>query len=241
MRRLRPYLIGGAVAVLAIALLLVYRAGKDAQRVADQVTIQQAQLERENAIARADSSRRLWQADSAVAYRRVQQLELAAIQLTDSLRIQRRMTAELVIRTDTLRARIAAAPVPDSAGVRRQAFHAEQPPITVDVDVEARPDSILALIRASLAPIRLNVTGGCVDQPGSVRAAYVTASAQGFPNIDVGSSTFAPDVCNPLPVPEHRTLGDKVRTGIPWAVAGGAAVLLWNDIKDVVTSILGKE
>jgi hypothetical protein len=43
--------------------------------------------------------------------------------------------------------------------------------------------------------------------------------------VDVQNAVFSPDVCNPQPVMIKPRFSQKVRTGIVWALVGGAVAL----------------
>ena len=232
-RGIKAYAYGAAIASLLALLAWTYHRGKSDQKAADAPIIRAAKLGEENAIARADSTRHVMVAryDSAtgalrdsvdVAYRRAEQLELDRMRITDSLRIQRVITAQLQLQSDTLRARVAAAVTTDSAGTRYASFHEKQGPITVDVAVEVPEfDSARAEIVATVDPPLIDVDGGCSDAPpGGVRSAYLTASAPGWGRVDIGRLAFTPDVCNAVPVIIRPDFGQKVKSGIPWLVAG---------------------
>lgn len=232
-RGITAYLYGVGMATLIGLFLIVYFKGRNDQRAADAPKIRAAKLGEENAIARADSTHHVTVAvrdslgrvrDSVdVAYRRAQQLELKALQLSDSLRIQRAVTAQLTIAVDTLRTRVAAAVTSDSSGTRYASAHAVQGPITVDVDVAMPPhDSARFGIVASVTPPVIDIDAGCRDAPaGGIRSGYLAASAaDGWGTVTIGRVAFTPDVCNAIPRLIEPTFPQKVRSGLPWFAAG---------------------
>lgn len=235
-RGIKAYAAGAAAAVLVAAFAFTYSAGRRHQRAADAPIIRAAQLGEENAVARADSTHHVVVAriDSAtgkvhsadVAYRRAEQLRLSALELTDSLRIQRTISAQLRLQADTLRARVAAAMRTDSAGTRYASFHQENNQVAVHVDV-AMPtnDSARATIVASVKPPIIDIDGGCRDAPpGGVRSAYLAASAPGWGKVTIGRVAFNLDSCNAIrPPPSTSVIPDVLGLAGAGALGYGLA------------------
>ncbi len=224
-RGIKPYLIGAAAAFIVAIIVYAYISGRRHQAATDAVTVRAAQTETENAIARSDSTHHTLRDSVDVAYRRAEQADLVAIQLADSIRLQRAVTTRLTIVVDTLRARVAAVVTTDSADTRYASFHERQGPITVSVDVTmpAR-DSARATIVASVTPPVIDIDAGCrAAAAGGVRSAYVAASAAGWGRVTIGRSVFGPDVCNAVPVIIRPSFGQRVRSVVPWLAAGVVA------------------
>lgn len=182
-------------------------------------------LERNNAIARADTTRivfikalgDLWRA----AERQAVQQHMKRDQIDKELHRESRLRVQAQVRLDSLlRQADTGSVVRDSADIRMGSFHVDPPPFTIDITAKFPPPPQPGLwdVAVRVEPIRLNIRAQCSmkDRNGvRVASVLVTGPVWAMKGIVVDSAEQSPEVCMPeRPSTKKRDIGVGLLLGV---------------------------
>lgn len=216
----RPARAFAAAAVLVVGFLVVKVRLLERARDRAQAHVQQLQLDSTNAIARADTTRLLFQDSLRGVTHLVEQLQVESNARLVAKNREATARADLQLRVDSLQATLAGVTSEDSAGVRHATLAFDSLPfhLRAQLEVPPPPAPTRAAILLSLEPARGTLELAC-------RGREASAQFVGPPWLDLTLERIQQDprVCAPVQTAAKHpsVVGAVVRGALIGAAAGG--------------------